>query len=179
MSALNFLKITDRKDERLSFVKALYQSAFPIQERREWPVLLSMISPGAEMQLDLVTDQEQPVAFVIWWKISDWLFIEHLAVSSAERGKNYGSRIMHHYLDAAQGNMLLEVEPPLSEEAQRRISFYERLGLHLLEYMYEQPSYRVKGVVYPMRLMSTCKELSDRPTFDDLVEQIKAKVYFI
>ncbi|HWW40270.1 GNAT family N-acetyltransferase [Pedobacter sp.] len=179
MSALNFLKITDRKDERLSFVKALYQSAFPVQERREWPVLLSMIGTGAEMRVELVTDQEQPVAFVIWWEISDWLFIEHLAVSSAERGKNYGSRIMHHYLDAAKGKMLLEVEAPLSEEAERRISFYERLGLHLLDYVYEQPSYRDRGVVYPMRLMSTCKDLLDRPVFDQLVEQIKAKVYFI
>jgi GNAT superfamily N-acetyltransferase len=179
MSALNFLKITDRKDERLSFVKALYQSAFPVQERREWPVLLSMISPGAEMQMDLVTEQQQPVAFVIWWQISDWLFIEHLAVSSAERGKNYGSRIMHHYLDAAQGNMLLEVEPPLSEEGQRRISFYERLGLHPLNYVYEQPSYRERGVVYPMRLMSTHKDLLDMPVFNHLVEQIKTRVYFI
>jgi GNAT superfamily N-acetyltransferase len=179
MSALNFLKITDRKDERLSFVKALYQSAFPVQERRKWPVLLSMISSGAEMQLDLVTDQEQPVAFAVWWEISDWLFIEHLAVSTAERGKNYGSRIMQHYLNAAQGNMLLEVEPPLSEEAQRRISFYERLGLHLLDYVYAQPSYREKGVVYPMRLMSTHKDLLDMPVFNQLVEQIKTRVYFI
>ncbi|PTS99271.1 hypothetical protein DBR11_12700 [Pedobacter sp. HMWF019] len=179
MSALNFLKITDRKDEHLSFVKALYQSAFPVQERREWPVLLSMISSGAEMQVELVTDQEQPVAFVIWWQISDWLFIEHLAVSTAERGKNYGSRIMSHYLDAAKGNMLLEVEPPLSEEAQRRISFYERLGLYLLDYVYEQPSYRERGVVYPMRLMGTHQNLPEKPVFNNLVQQIKAKVYFI
>lgn len=179
MSALNFLKITDRKDDRLSFVKALYQSAFPVQERREWPVLLAMISPQAEMQIELVTDHGHPVAFVIWWQIADWLFIEHLAVSSAERGKNYGSRIMNHYLDAAKGNMLLEVEPPLSEEAQRRIFFYERLGLYLLDYIYEQPSYRERGVFYPMRLMSTHKDMLAEPVFNPLVESIKSKVYFL
>lgn len=177
MSALSYLEIDDQEDEGLSFVKALYESAFPVQERREWTDLLSLIGREPEMRLEIVKDEEEPVAFVVWWQISDWMFIEHLAVSSTRRGKNYGSRIMDHYLALAQQRMLLEVEPPLTEEAQRRIRFYEKLGLNLLDYAYEQPSYNEKGVVYPMCLMSTQKDLTEDPVFLELTDLFRFKVY--
>lgn len=177
MSALRFLRINNREDPYLSFVKALYESAFPVQERREWRGLLSLIAENCDMHLDLVTDGDQPVAFVIWWNIEGWMFIEHFAVSSTERGKNYGSRIMIHYIELAKNLMILEVEPPLTDDAQRRIRFYERLGLYLLDFKYEQPSYREKGVFYPLCLMSFNKDDGRDPKFKDLVEYMKSKVY--
>lgn len=156
----------------LSFIKDLYEGAFPIEERREWTSLLSLLNHPA-MQLDLISEEERPIGFIIWWMIHDWLFIEHFAISSEIRGGGYGGSVMRHYLEMANGKMLLEVEPPFTIDAERRISFYEKLGLTLLDVSYEQPSYVEKGVYYPMLLMGT----AEQKDFTPLIAALKAHVY--
>ncbi len=50
---------------------------------------------------------------------------------------------------------VLEVEPPADEMSERRIGFYERLGLSLrVDYEYIQPAYSEDRKALPMRLMT-------------------------
>ncbi|MET3113717.1 ribosomal protein S18 acetylase RimI-like enzyme [Pedobacter sp. CG_S7] len=155
-----------------SFIKDLYESTFPIQERREWTSLLSLLNHPA-MQLDLICEEELPIGFIIWWKINDWLFIEHFAISPHIRGGGYGSTVMCYYMEKANGKIFLEVEPPFTIDAERRIAFYEKLGLSLLDVSYQQPSYVEKDVYYPMLLMGT----TGKKDFTALVAALKEQVY--
>ncbi len=173
--ALQYVKITDQSIPTFSFVKALYEAAFPIVERRDWKTLLSFLN-HPDMQLDLIEEEKKPVGLIIWWEIGEWLFIEHFAIAANTRGGGYGSEVMRHYLEKAKGKMLLEVEPPLTADAQRRISFYERLGLTVIDTAYRQPSYIESGVDYPMFLMATVSEITVKEKAA-LFTLLKLKVY--
>lgn len=167
-----------------TFVRELYESAFPIEERRDWSSLLALIykkpeiNKEQEMQLDLISEDDEHLGFVIWWKIGDWMFVEHLAISEKARGKSYGARVMNHYLEISKNKLILEVEPPFSNDAKRRINFYERLGLKVLDFSYQQPSYREKEVYYPMLLMSTMGKDNEKH-ISELVLLLMHKVYFL
>jgi ribosomal protein S18 acetylase RimI-like enzyme len=177
---MEYHRIYDPLDPELFFVRELYQQAFPVKERRGWQQLLSLLEKEPDMFLDCIRDEGQTIGFIIWWKMGNWAFIEHFAVSVTKRGKNYGSRVITHYLDAAAADLLLEVEPPDNEDARRRVMFYQRLGMVLLDYDYRQPSYREVGVSYPLRLMSSKTDLDpNTPDFEKLVKSVKAKVYHV
>jgi len=169
--AIQYVNLKAVKPE-FSFIKDLYEGSFPLQERREWTSLLSLLNHSA-MQLDLICEEDLPIGFIIWWKINDWLFIEHFAISPKIRGGGYGGSVMRHYLGMANGKMFLEVEPPFTIDAKRRIGFYEKLGLKLLDVNYQQPSYVEKGVNYPMLLMGT----AGQKDFTALIAALKEQVY--
>lgn len=127
------------------------------------------------MQVDLLVAEGSPVGFIIWWNIQDWRFIEHFAISSETRGKGYGAEVMRHYLEISEGKLLLEVEPAITPDAFRRISFYERMGFSLIDVAYRQPSYVEKDLSYPMHLMVETSFVAQ--DFQGLIGEIKNKVY--
>lgn len=145
--------ITRADHPQLSFIKELYESTFPVQERRHWSqVLLLLVEPA--MQLSVVMEEQQALGFVIAWKLGGWYYVEHLAIDPGQRGKNYGSRVMEAVLEAGHGRVILEVERAHDADSQRRISFYERLGYAVVNLDYHQPPYRKGGPTMPMHLMS-------------------------
>ncbi|WP_432712437.1 GNAT family N-acetyltransferase [Pedobacter sp.] len=173
--AIQYVRLTDGSLPVFTFIKELYEGAFPWQERRDWPSLMALLK-NPDMQLDLITAEQRPIGFLIWWNIQGWLFIEHFAIAAAERSAGYGAAVMRHYLGMANGKVLLEVEPPVTVDAQRRISFYEKLGLTVLDFPYEQPSYVDQEVYYPMFLMGKLPE-NEKQGFAEVIEAMKEKVY--
>lgn len=171
---MQYLPVSTTNSPHLPFIKKLYHDAFPQKERREWKQLLSMIGIAGEMKVQVVTDQDKAIGLIIFWVFDDWCFIEHLAVDPDHRGMKYGEQIMSSF--TGKMKILLEVEPPVSDDAIRRIRFYERLGLCVLPMEYMQPSYRETGVFYGMELMSNHPE-NDRKEFDALLLKIRQKVY--
>lgn len=111
-----------------------------------------MLGTGNGMCLQVMLEGQDMLGFVITWNISGWCFIEHFAIAADQRGKNMGSRVITQLSN--NHKILLEVEPPESQDAIRRISFYERAGFNLLPVPYQQPSYIHSHISYPMRLMS-------------------------
>jgi len=172
--AINYIKLTDESLPELSFIKKLYEEAFPLQERRDWASLLGLLN-HQDMQVDLLAAEESPVGFIIWWEIQDWRFIEHFAISSEVRGKGYGAEVMRYYLDVFEGKMLLEVEPAITPDACRRISFYEKMGLSLIDVAYRQPCYIEENRSYPMHLMAKPSFVAQ--DFKKLIGEVKNKVY--
>ncbi|WP_347272263.1 hypothetical protein [Paenibacillus sp. N3/727] len=55
--------------------------------------------------------------------------MEHIAVDSAIRGSGLGGKLMTQYIEESVKPILLEVEPPVMDLAQRRIGFYENYEL--------------------------------------------------
>ena len=74
--------------------------------------------------------------------------------------------------------IVLEVEPPTTETARRRIAFYERNGFSLCERAYVQPPYRpweeTEGLT--LLLMTTAPDFLEEH-FDEVRATIYAEVY--
>jgi ribosomal protein S18 acetylase RimI-like enzyme len=149
---MHLLTVDSADDPHLPFIQQLFNDAFPVTERREWAQLLAMLISVPEMHLQVVMDAGNAIGFTIYWDISDWRFIEYLAIDPACRGRKYGNKVMDNLI--LKRKVLLEIEPPVSTVAQRRVKFYEGLGLAVLPYHYCQPSYRDTKVYYEMKLMS-------------------------
>lgn len=170
---MEYLQIKTNSDPHLPFIKELYHSAFPENERRDWAKLLDMITSVPEMKLELI-QAAQPIGFIISWRFADWCFIEHFAIDPNNRGKKYGEKVIQDFMENSK--LLLEVEPPDSTDAVRRISFYERLGLSTLSFDYRQPCYRKPGVSYRLLLMSNLPEVP-LEVLSALVKQVQQQVY--
>ena len=167
--------VTSSQDTYLPFVEQLYREAFPARERRHWSEVLTLIDKQEDMFVEVFTDGDQAIGFMVYWMFGEYCFIEYLAIDPAMRGLQYGGRVMERSI---KKRVLLEVEPPVTPDAIRRIRFYERAGLHVLKVPYRQPSYNDSSVFYDMRLMSNLEEWPE----EDLAwirKQVLQRVYGI
>jgi ribosomal protein S18 acetylase RimI-like enzyme len=171
---MEYLLIDHPGDRYLPFVHDLYLAAFPQKERREWDQLISMIGGIPEMCLQVIAEEGKPIGMITSWKLVDWCFIEHFAVAESQRGKGYGQKVMMDFI--AGGKVLLEVEPPSSADAIRRVNFYKRVGMVCLSFPYLQPSYSKTGKPYQMVLMSSLAE-EDGGGIAETVKLVLEKVY--
>ncbi|QNK61806.1 GNAT family N-acetyltransferase [Pedobacter sp. PAMC26386] len=171
---MHYLSIENHKSSYLSFVEELYHSAFPLEERRNWEQLVKMIGTVPEMSFQVIIAEEKAIGFIISWTFEKWCFVEHLAIDPVNRGKKYGERVMKDFL--VKGKLLLEVEPPLSVDSIRRVSFYERLGLVSLPFDYLQPSYHDSHVSHALVLMTNVAEREEL-YFNEIIRVVKKQVY--
>ncbi|MEX6691098.1 GNAT family N-acetyltransferase [Danxiaibacter flavus] len=171
---MQWIRITDPEHLLLPFVRSLYESAFPVHERREWANFLRTISFSG-MQLSLLED-ELPVGFIITWQIQDFCYVEHFAISSSQRGKLYGGKVIDELFDRFNQRIILEVEPEHDEDSRRRILFYERKGLQPVPFSYMQPPYRKGEDCYKMQLMSI-PAITSYNEFESIASDIRATVY--
>ena len=157
-------------------VAQLYELSFPAEERRNLSAQQLLLEEGA-LQLQVVEKNGVFAGFVFCWLLTDFVFIEHFAIAESQRGSGIGSRVMT-LLMALYPRIVLEVEPPHSIDAARRIKFYEGLGFSAYSYTYRQPSYLAGGVPLTMWLMQ--KGMSpEEHTFLKITSEIYREVYGI
>lgn len=172
---MKFVTISNADHPQLDAIKELYLAAFPRKERRDWVDLLHMLGRVPEMELKCMEDGDQFIGFLVSWSLANWHYIEHFAIEPAHRGKQYGELVMQTLLADGKA-LILEVEPPATENARRRIQFYERLGLKCLYISYEQPSYHDPDCSYPLILMSNFGE-QEAQAYRQILLDIRLKVY--
>lgn len=160
--------------QRFEEIVPIYLTSFPAKERREPDQLKEMLAVD-EMKLMAYVDKGNVVGLLCYWKFRTFTFGEHIAIDSQRKGKGYGNAIMKELLASIDTPLLIEVEHPNGEEAIRRIRFYERLGLTLLDYDYQQPSYDGVKPSVSMALMSDKKW--DRHALEQAVEEVAKTVY--
>lgn len=139
--------------------EALYVDAFPPEERRDvrsWKNLIA--NDGTVFRaLRIVRPEQNFLGFLTYWDLEKFFYVEHFAVSVSARGGGIGGLALDLLLaTAGHKPFVLEVEPPATEEARRRIAFYERHGFKLSSLPYRQPPYdptKKKGL--PLNLMTT------------------------
>ncbi|SHK91536.1 Acetyltransferase (GNAT) family protein [Chitinophaga jiangningensis] len=132
-------------------IRQLYESAFPLAERRPWPAQLKLLDAGKLRLLEIQRDKKY-AGFIFYWSLPDFAFVEHFAIEPAARGGGAGTAVMEQ-MAAALKAIVLEVEPPDTEQAIRRINFYERLGYQTFLDYYEQPPYHPGYPPLQLRLM--------------------------
>ena len=123
----------------LAAAEALYLASFPPEERRDWQ---QIADPALMPRLLGVYDDAAALAgFITIWPFDTFIYVEHFAVDPSRRGAGIGATAIELLRRQSELPIVLEVEPPTHPDpmAPRRIRFYERCGLHLLDYDYTQP----------------------------------------
>lgn len=133
-------------------IYAAMVEAFPLAERRPRAAAEALFSEPCYTLFHTVEDGVR-VGFVSVWALDGTTFVEHFVTYPAYRGRGYG-RLVLALLGEKYGSLVLEVEPPDTEMAARRIAFYRRAGFVTNDYPYIQPSYHGAGGEVPLLLMS-------------------------
>ncbi|SEW28231.1 GNAT family N-acetyltransferase [Chitinophaga arvensicola] len=132
-------------------VKTLYEDAFPLEERRPWDQQLALVATG-KLQLLRINRDHDYAGFIFYWSLPAFSFIEHFAIHPDKRGGGAGTQVMQ-VMEARLKQIVLEVEPPITEQAIRRIKFYERLGYQTFPEPYQQPAYYPQFAPLDLHLM--------------------------
>lgn len=139
--------------------EALYVDAFPPEERRnvkDWKNLMAH-DGGAFRALRIAGPERGFLGFLTYWNLGKFYYVEHFAVSASARGGGIGGKALDLLLATTKDMpLVLEVEPPVTDDARRRIAFYERHRLMLSPLPYWQPPYdpsKTKGL--ELNLMTT------------------------
>ncbi|MBI9061982.1 MAG: GNAT family N-acetyltransferase [Marinilabiliaceae bacterium] len=152
--------------------------SFPYEERRSRDDQQKVMNhPDYRFQV-LRNVSEEILGFISYWLFPRFLFVEHFAIASLFRNKGLGAQLFkEHCLAQYTGKQIvLEVERPDSELAQRRIGFYERLGFKMNPFTYMQPSYHTEGEEVPLLLMSYPTAL-DYKSFREVRARLYKDVY--
>lgn len=167
-------------------VKDIYHFSFPESERRDWESLKALAEKG-EIDAYVIADGEETVGLVTVWKFGDkvtgkghgttWIYIEHLALGEACRGRGLGSKVIEEVKKIYGVPVILEVEPSGSTpEADARLRFYGRLGFAAhADYHYVQPPYREGLPEVELTLMS--HGLDGSLSLDKVAATLHSRVY--
>ena len=156
----------------------LMVESFPYEERRSRDDQQKVME-HSDYRLNVLRNANQDLlGFISCWLFPSFLFVEHFAIASLFRNKGLGAQLFkEHCLEKYAGRrIVLEVECPDSELAQRRIGFYERLGFKMNTFTYMQPSYHTEGEELPLLLMSYPTAL-DYNSFKEVRARLHKDVY--
>ena len=143
----------DTKNPNYQFVETLMHSAFPSDERREDDKQRYNVDYNDKMQCLLIQDGDVNVGFITLWSLSGISYVEHFAIADSLRQRGYGTQSLSSTLTSTS-TLILEVELPSTEEATKRIAFYEKCGFKLSARPYIQPPYSPDKQSVPMALMT-------------------------
>jgi ribosomal protein S18 acetylase RimI-like enzyme len=161
----------------IKIIKSLYQSAFPADERRHFDDLTALAETQNEMRLKIEYIDGDLLGFIIYWEFESFVYVEHFAVDEQFRGNRYGSKIFQNFLKNTKKPVILEVEPPENTITQKRIRFYERMGMILNNFPYTQPPYsRDKN---PVKMLTMSSKNINENKFEKIKSVIFEKVYFV
>jgi GNAT superfamily N-acetyltransferase len=136
-----YTEIADTND--IHFVDAIqiYTESFPSNERQPLSVLKRRITEGrSKLYAGLHRNEIVCIAFLYHFNISDFAFLDYMAVIEKFRNHKIGSGFFSFLLEkvvSVKKYLLLEVENPLFgnniEQRKKRINFYIRNGAYLLK----------------------------------------------
>jgi hypothetical protein len=162
--------------EELALIENLYSEAFPENERRTPEGLRHQCLNEKECSVNLIKGGDKVLGLCIFWKLSSFSFVEHMAIFPEMRGMQAGEKTLDILRNLLPAPVILEVEPPEDEMSRRRINFYVRNGFYLHDLIYIQPSYHGEKHGPELRLMTTQAEITNL-ALSDYVQVIRTKVY--
>lgn len=156
-------------------LRNLYESSFPADERRDWDEWIKLLD-RSEFSLYEINKHSIFIGFITLWQLNGIVFPEQFSILPEERGKNYGTEAMEELIRTSDGLIILEVEEPFTEQAQRRIAFYRRCGFFVNQEEYYQPAYSPDKNKVKLLLMSYPQILKGNQ-FNEAKTQIHTIVY--
>ena len=115
-------------------------------------------------------------AFISTWRFDDFAFVEHFAVNPRFRNNGVGGKMLNELIARLNKTVCLEVDPPETDIARRRIGFYERNGFFLNAHPYEQPPMAAGKKSVKMQVMTTGGKVNAE-RFAEIRSALYEKVY--
>lgn len=156
------------------FAKELFESAFPEKERPPFGELKERNQANFHFLVATIDDDE-PIGILTYWIFDDFAYVEHFAIAKEYRNKGLGKAVMLNFMIQHQDQVVLEVERPITEQAEHRLEFYTDLGFTQNPQDYIQPSYYENELAVPMIMMS--KYELDDGEFEDVRTVLYKEVY--
>ena len=154
----------------------IMQESFPITEMRTYKEQKRLFE-REDYHVYGFYEQNQLIGFLAIYEEKNFTFIEHFALTSAVRGKGYGSRILQQFISTLKKPSIFEVEYPTTEIAKRRIRLYQRLGAKLFDEIdYAMPPLHQEHEPLPLYLMTFNKQLQEVDVVD-MIPDIYKYVY--
>lgn len=133
----------------------ILEESFPPTELREADGQKQLLlDPNYRLYGVKAEDDDAYRAVIGAWEIEEFLFIEHLAVSSAHRSGGFGGQVLDQFIEWKGKLTILEVEVPEDEMSTRRVGFYQRHQFVYNDFPYMQPPLRKNQELLPLRIMS-------------------------
>ena len=164
--------LQELKPEAFPALYELMQQSFPPAEIRTYEGELALLAREDYRVLAVYSD-ETIQAFIAEWRLEGFCFVEHFAVNPATRGMGLGTDVFGTYLEQADCPVVIEVDDADTQEATRRVAFYERLNLRLSEIRYPQPKLRAGGEPVPLRMMVYPYDVTQ-----DALQKMQERIYF-
>ena len=146
------------------YMEQLITAAFPPEEHRPLEELRLYTDSRPHFYNNIIFHHDTPVGFITYWDFGKFYYVEHFAVDPAQRNGGHGKNVLNHLCQLLQHPIVLEVEMPEEEMAQRRINFYL------------QPPYRPTDEYLPMLLMAH-GDLECERDFETVKDSIYKEVY--
>ena len=128
---MKLVKITSSQDPLLAKVPALYESAFPIEERTATENLLAMIDNCPEMTFNAIVEDDEFCGMAVIFDLGICRYLLYLATLDEKRNLGLGAKTLHMLQEESSLPIIGEVEQPTDPIKARRIKFYERNGFHI------------------------------------------------
>lgn len=171
-------RITTADKTLYDYMERLMSASFPPEEYRMPEEQRKYTDTKTEFHNNIVLQDNNPIGFITYWDFRQFYYVEHFAISSEQRNGGHGKHVLNHLCRQLKRPIVLEVEIPKEEMAQRRIRFYQRNGFVLWERTYLQPPYKSGDCYLPMFLMVHGDILCE-DSFDIIKECIYREVYNI
>lgn len=167
------LKTLDKQD--FDKMYEILARSFPLDEYRSYEDHKALLD-DPHYTVYTCCDGEDLMGFLAVWEFEAFGFIEHFAVAPRYRNRGLGGRMLKDLAERLAKQLCLEVEPPQTSMACRRIGFYQRNGFYLNDYAYTQPSLGVGRKEIPLRIMTSGSPV-DQQTFERIREVLYSNVY--
>ena len=169
------IKKLARKD--FDEVFRLMEISFPEDEYRTYDEQKSLLDNSVyEVYILPDLDDKAIKAFIAVWKFDSFAFIEHFAVNPTYRNNGIGSDFLREIVRMLRKMVCLEVEPPNSDMASRRIGFYKRNNFFLNKYPYTQPPISAGRNPVPLLIMTYGRYIN-KMEFSRIKEELFTQVY--
>lgn len=160
--------IQNRQDPYLPKVRALYENAFPGNERMPFRMLADTGNPGSELMVFLLDDDRfAGFARMFHHPAAKTSFLSYIAIAEDLRGRGYGTEILKQLCtEKRDRKIVLDIEEVIPEadnyeERKQRRQFYLDRGFTALNlrYLFFNVKYELLGTNGQMTL----------PEFHDLI----------
>ncbi len=167
---MNISVHTNSNEELSQLAWQLYESSFPINERRPFRLHIKATLDKRFCPYVYISGQMELLAIYFYWNFLDFRYLEHFAVNPNYRNQGIGSKLIQ-MLNADKKPIILEIEPPMDKQTKKRLNFYERNHFKHTGYGFKQLKYRQNANDLHLDLL--CNKEMDR----DLYEQFRKTIY--
>jgi len=162
--------------------RAIYEASFPPSLRAPWSALVDHRDDEQFLVLDDVGHGAVGMVLIRRLGESEMVFVRYLAVDPAQRERGLGTDLVTQLRallrSKAVGVLLLDVEAPVGDHAEqdrRRIAFYQRCGIELLDVPdYAPPEHGETDEIVPLLLMGEVLDGGQPLTGTRLGEAVRA-----